>query len=351
MVAPLIVAGARAAGTQLARQSAARAAGAQLAKKEASQVAGSQLAKNAPNIAGKPALNTQMAPNQMKGPVYGYTEPKVVQNDIEMIKDWQGVKDDKTDKNKNTPELAGQRLDNTNISNVKKTVETTEEPTESNKITQNTVIQKPVLMNPYLERPIAEKRPRLDGAGYWIVLVTVIMKDIIDLIFELFGFVFDILVITSPIGILLEIIDWILDLLVFVIIQGFYMLNGVPFTPKKLGFQATTLSLEAVPFLGALPMNAASFVYQTMKINKERKQEEEEEQKRLDEQFERNQIAMREQVLNNYNQQMAQIEQLEIESQKQSVVQEEKIEKPKGNEWQEMVDQSNQNITKTNAYA
>lgn len=349
MVAPLIAAAARTAGTQLARRGAAQAAGAQLAKGGATRAAGGTLAKNAPQVIGKQAPNTIMAPNQMKGPVYGYTEPKVVQSDIDIIKDWQGEID-----NKNKAVKAGEILNPQNISGVKKSEINIEEREPTNNFAQNFQIERNEIIsnaqnmaNYNLPRRFATPRPKLNGPGYFLVLFVAIFKDILDLIFELIGLVLDIFIVTMPLGIFLEIIDWILDFTTLIITQGFFLINGVKMNTKKWTWQGTTTIVESIPFIGVLPLNSISFAYQVSMINKERKQEEEAEQQQLDNEYEEEQAKFRQMIQMQYEQELAQINQIETQIQSTTISTPE-VNKPKGNEWKEMVEQSDQNITVMN---
>ncbi len=307
MGAPLKAAGVRTAGPRLTKRELSKTADVQLARKDGLQIANNQSARNVPTKTND--ILTKAQENGSISSDLNIDNPKISKAD-----------------------LVGQKLNKKQKPDEIKQEILSEEYIDDN-IDPELFIEE--------ERQIAEKRKLLKGVDYFLILLVVIAKDIFDVINEILSFVFDILVVTSPIGILQYIISTVADFTVLMITQGYFLINKVKMSRQKASIQGFSTLIEMIPFLGLLPINTISFVYLCNNINKERKAEEIEEQKKLDEEW-----------MSKIEEKNKRIEAIRKNTsitsikQKQETIKKESISK-KNNAWQEMVDNSNQNITKS----
>lgn len=317
-------------------------AGAKLGRKDFSP---KPLAQQTPkNTIGQSGRNPNSYNQSLNGPSFGYSEPKIDKDSIQTINDWQGNSDSKKKEGGNSM-IAGSRLTKNTATSQNKSEGQGEEETSKKQQIENTVqnnYQNPAIISEPI-RKIAEKKPRLGGVDYAGVMIFVIIKDVLDVFIEILQFVFDATVVMIPIGILLYIISTIADFTILIVTQGYYYFNNVPMTSKKASIQGLTLLIEAFPMIGLLPVGTLSLVMMCKKINKERQLAEEAEQKIYDEQYQK-ELEEYAEIVKSMNRSSA-TNTNSISNMRGNV-----SKKPAqgANQWKDMVDGSNQNITKEN---
>lgn len=317
------------------------------------QVAGTKLGRNN-KFSMNTARGTPMSTNNplvsqnngFVGPVAGYSDTTKAPTEMEAIKDWRGESNRKNERVNDIKGTVGGRLIPKQQPNANtEEIQITEELEEEDYINQ----EEQAYLNSNPQNPNkATPRKMLGGIDFAGILMVTIIKDTLDIFIELLELVFDALVVTGFIGIFLWIVSTVADFTILLLTQGYLLLNDVPMNKKKGAIQGLTLLIEAIPFLGILPTETIGIVYMRNLVNKERKQEEEDEQRELDEQFQKeienrkNSIRSRLSSQNNISNITS------ISKQQSSTKTTGKKEIGDKDQWKNMMDESNQNITKPN---
>lgn len=116
----------------------------------------------------------------------------------------------------------------------------------------------------------AQTRPPLGGFFWWFILGVLLLKDLLDLVFALVGFLLATTGIGTVITTILTIIGGIVAFIAASIQVIYFAVNGVPIF-RLAGKMSVQAFAEVVPFANLLPMTSLIFIYTTIRENMKRK--------------------------------------------------------------------------------
>lgn len=218
----------------------------------------------------------------LRGPVAGYTESEIQKSDIEIIDESlrgerisnQGYEGRFSGGGVSHAAIAGQKLTPENAAIIAKEKEYQAEQEQiqahnaalgssQNKLRGDIAI---AADNP----PIVIPQKPMGGLGFYFVLMIVVVKDLIDIIWEIIEFFADV---TVVLGIIMWCISTMMDIIVLFSTGLYFFLEGMPFTGQRKKVQIVSALLEFLPIVGFLPLNSIAFVWIRFEENRRRKEE------------------------------------------------------------------------------